>query len=147
MGVVVAMLLAESLAGGVRWTPYYKVEAHDVEYDGVPVLDITANGVPHQRVTPAADRLRWEPQYALPYQRSGLQAPNDVLIVGAGSGTDVAIALQNGAGRVDAVEIDPGLLQLGRELHPDRPYDDPRVTTHVDDGRAFLSGAPTNATT
>jgi len=140
MGVVVAMLLAESLTGGVRWTPYYKVEAHGVEYEGVPVLDITANGVPHQRATPAADRVRWESQYALPYQRSGLRAPNEVLIVGAGSGTDVAIALQNGAGHVDAVEIDPGLLQLGRERHPDRPYDNPRVTTHVDDGRAFLSG-------
>ena len=91
----------------------------------VPVLDITANGVPHQRATPAADRVRWEPQYALPYQRSGLQAPEDVLIVGAGSGTDVAIALQNGARHVDAVEIDPGLLQLGRERHPDRPYQEP----------------------
>ena len=91
--------------------------------------------------------MRWEPQYALPYQRSGLQAPKDVLIVGAGSGTDVAIALQNGARHVDAVEIDPRLLQLGRERHPDRPYQDPRVTTHVDDGRAFLSGAPTGATT
>jgi hypothetical protein len=51
----------------------------------------------------------------------------------------VAIALANGAEHVDAVEIDPGLLQVGREKHPDRPYDDPRVTTHVDDGRAFLS--------
>ena len=36
------------------------------------------------------------------------------------------------------MEIDPGLLQVGREKHTDRPYDDPRVTTHVDDGRAFL---------
>ncbi len=39
---------------------------------------------------------------------------------------------------VDAVEIDPEILDLGRRFHPDRPYDDPRVTTHVDDGRAFL---------
>lgn len=140
MGVVVPVLLAESLADGVRWSPYYKIKAEVIEYEGVPVLDITANGVPHQRATPAADRVRWEPQYSLPYQRSGLQGPTDVLIVGAGSGTDVAIALQNGAQHVDAVEIDPGLLQLGRERHPDRPYDNPRVTTHIDDGRAFLSG-------
>ncbi len=30
------------------------------------------------------------------------------------------------------------LQQLGRERHPERPYSDPRVTAHVDDGRAFL---------
>jgi hypothetical protein len=39
---------------------------------------------------------------------------------------------------VDAVEIDPKLAQIGRELNPDRPYDDPRVSVHVNDGRAFL---------
>ena len=61
-----------------------------------------------------------------------------MLIVGAGTGTDVAIALRNGAKHVDAVEIDPALLQFGRDHNPDRAYDDPRVTTHVDDGRAFL---------
>jgi hypothetical protein len=36
------------------------------------------------------------------------------------------------------VEIDPRLLQIGRERHPDEPYADPRVQVHVDDGRAFL---------
>jgi SAM-dependent methyltransferase len=61
-----------------------------------------------------------------------------VLIVGAGNGNDVAIALARGATAVDAVEIDPRLVQIGRERHPNRPYDDPRVRVHVDDGRAFL---------
>jgi hypothetical protein len=61
-----------------------------------------------------------------------------VLIVGAGSGNDVALALSRGAQHVDAVEIDPVLQQLGFELHPSRPYQDPRVTRHVEDGRAFL---------
>jgi SAM-dependent methyltransferase len=61
-----------------------------------------------------------------------------VLIVGAGTGTDVAIALAQGARHVDAVEIDPRLQQLGAERHPERPYDDSRVDVHIDDGRAFL---------
>jgi len=30
------------------------------------------------------------------------------------------------------------LQQLGRDRHPERPYADPRVHAHVDDGRAFL---------
>lgn len=51
----------------------------------------------------------------------------------------MAVALRNGAKHVDAVEIDPRLRDIGREQHPDHPYQDPRVTSHIDDGRAFLS--------
>jgi SAM-dependent methyltransferase len=137
--LMVAVLLDESRTPGLRWSPYYEIGTGTRTVGGVPIVDIAANGVPHQQAIPADARVRFEPQYALPYERIGGRAPGTVLIVGAGSGTDVAIALANGATRVDAVEIDPGLLQIGRELHPDRPYDDPRVTTHVDDGRAFLS--------
>ena len=50
-----------------------------------------------------------------------------MLIVGAGSGNDVAAALALGAGHVDAVEIDPVINELGRLHHPNRPYSDPRV--------------------
>jgi len=50
----------------------------------------------------------------------------------------VALALSRGATRVDAVEIDPRLAQIGAQRHPDRPYADPRVFVHIDDGRAFL---------
>ena len=32
----------------------------------------------------------------------------------------------------------PVILGLGRELHPEKPYQDPRVTVHVDDARSFL---------
>ena len=63
-----------------------------------------------------------------------------VLVIGAGSGTDVALALAKGAKHVDAVEIDPRLAQIGRDFHPEGVYDDPRVTVHVNDGRAFLRG-------
>ena len=137
--LMVAVLLDESRTPGLRWSPYYEIETGTRTVSDVPIVDIAANGVPHQQAIPAEARVRFEPQYALPYERIGGRDPGNVLIVGAGSGTDVAIALANGASHVDAVEIDPGLLQVGRELHPDRPYDDPRVTTHVDDGRAFLS--------
>ena len=61
-----------------------------------------------------------------------------MLIVGAGTGNDVAVALSEGAQHVDAVEIDPMLLKIGRSKHPNHPYDSPRVTTHSADGRAFL---------
>jgi hypothetical protein len=137
--VLVGVLFQESTKDNLRWSPYYKIETESQDWRGVPITTISANGVPHQNVVPAAKRLEWSPQYGLPYERAA-GTPKNVLIVGAGSGTDVAIALRNGAEHVDAVEIDPGLLEIGRERHPDRPYADPRVTTHVDDGRAFLSG-------
>jgi len=62
----------------------------------------------------------------------------DVLILGAGSGTDVAAALKHGVASVDAVEIDPAILRLGTQLHPDKPYADPRVHKKADDARHFL---------
>jgi spermidine synthase len=49
----------------------------------------------------------------------------------------VAGALRNGAGHVTAVEIDPGILELGRQLHPESPYTSPRVTIINDDARSF----------
>ena len=67
----------------------------------------------------------------------GRTYPN-VLIVGAGSGSDAAIALAHGAGHVDAVEIDPKIQQIGAQSHPNQPYSDPRVTPYINDGRAFL---------
>jgi hypothetical protein len=65
-------------------------------------------------------------------------APANVLIVGAGTGNDVAAALRNGARHVDAVEIDPAIVAIGRQIHPERPYADPRVSVFVDDARSFL---------
>jgi len=74
-------------------------------------------------------------QYDLPYSA---RPPGRVLVLGAGTGNDVAAALRAGATSVDAVEIDSAILALGRR-HPEHPYDDPRVTAHVDDARAFLA--------
>src|SRR5206468_336230 len=63
---------------------------------------------------------------------------HDVLIIGAGSGNDIAHALRFGANQIDAVEIDPVIQDIGRHYHPDHPYQDPRVIPHLDDGRHFL---------
>src|SRR5262249_4619298 len=43
-----------------------------------------------------------------------------------------------GAKHVDAVEIDPMINRLGQLHHPNRPFSDPRVTVHLDDGRSFV---------
>ncbi len=74
--------------------------------------------------------------YELPYR---LRPNADrVVVVGAGTGNDVAAALRSGAGHVDAVEIDPAILYFGKLYHPEQPYADPRVTAIVNDARTFL---------
>jgi len=60
------------------------------------------------------------------------------LVIGAGTGNDVAVLLHKGAKYIDAVEIDPVIYAIGRAQHPLHPYADPRVHVHINDARAFL---------
>ncbi|MGA2221178.1 MAG: hypothetical protein ABSH21_05245 [Verrucomicrobiia bacterium] len=64
-----------------------------------------------------------------------------MLIVGAGTGNDAAAALRHGIEDIDCVEIDPQIYALGKQLHPEHPYDSPRVHMVVDDARAFFKRA------
>ncbi|HEY7382013.1 MAG TPA: hypothetical protein VH572_12450 [Gaiella sp.] len=136
--VLVAFFAGDLVSGETVWSPYYRITQHIGQLDGKLAVQVVANGVPHQLARDAEGRLRDEPQYGVAYRRLAPGSPGRVLVIGAGTGTDVAIALHEGAEHVDAVEIDPEILDIGRRRHPDRPYDDPRVTTYVDDGRAFL---------
>ncbi|MFH1858058.1 MAG: hypothetical protein ABH845_04060 [Candidatus Omnitrophota bacterium] len=74
--------------------------------------------------------------YGLPYRFK--PNPEEVLIVGSGTGNDVAAAIRNGAGRIDAVEIDPAIVHFGKQLHPESPYQAPNVRVIVNDARAFI---------
>jgi hypothetical protein len=134
----VALLLGlGSLQSMTTWSPYYKVSVIPVGTQPAG-YEIDVNGIWHQSILSSDLRLQLEPTYGLTYERLVDNPLSRVLIIGAGSGNDVAIALRAGAQHVDAVEIDPQLQELGRQLHPDHPYQDPRVTAIVDDGRAFL---------
>jgi tRNA1(Val) A37 N6-methylase TrmN6 len=103
---------------------------------GIPAVRINVNGIPHQTLTTAARREAQE-SFIQSYQHVP-RTPKDMLIIGAGTGGDVAVALRRGVRHIDAVEIDPTLLRFGRQHNPDRAYQDPRVTAYVNDGRAFL---------
>src|SRR2546425_323369 len=114
------------------WSPYYRIDFKKAD------LSLSVNLIYHQQMV---SRNQNFPAYALPHllnRDAGRTAFADVLIIGAGSGNDVSRALQWGAEHVDAVEIDPAINRLGRQYHPDQPYQDPRVEIHLDDGRNFL---------
>jgi hypothetical protein len=99
---------------------------------------ISVNGIPHQAMHAVEIGQTAEPLYDQIYQWFPDRRFGHALVIGAGSGTDTAYALANRVQAIDAVEIDPRILELGEREHPDHPYSDPRVREYVDDGRAFL---------
>ncbi len=76
---------------------------------------------------------------ALPYAL--LDNPH-VLILGAGGGADVLMALYNGAGEIDAVELNPQITKLVTDTYADfagHLYDDERITVHTQEARGFVA--------
>ena len=108
----IAVLLLVALAAHVPglqtiWSPYYKIS-----YQPIGGL-ISTNNIGHQQKIGVA---KTGPGYLLPHilnKESGAAPFDEVLIVGAGSGNDIAAALQSGVGHVDAVEIDPAIFAIG----------------------------------
>ena len=80
--------------------------------------------------------LRARDYYDQPYKLK--PDAKDVLVVGAGSGNDVAGALRHTTKSVTACEIDPTIIFLGKHLHPERPYNDPRTKIEINDARSYL---------
>jgi hypothetical protein len=131
---IVAVFAVGTFAPHDIWSPYYRITVSPTDADGRTAIRV--NSLPHQTMLPISV-LRQE-FYAKPYTHLSGQQSGNVLIVGAGSGNDVSLALANGARHVDAVEIDPVIQSIGRDRNEARPYQDPRVSVHIDDGRAFL---------
>ena len=146
MLIVIVYSAAVGQVSQDTWSPYYRISAAGTGFEPTstdPTTDLPpkylwVDGIPHQALLTAeeadASNLHGQVYRWFPGRRF-----DRVLIIGAGSGSDVALALARGAQHVDAVEIDPRLAQIGRDFHPEHVYADPRVTVHVNDGRAFLN--------
>jgi SAM-dependent methyltransferase len=155
LGLLAATLALVALApGATRWSPYQRIDVAPYvtpDEGGHPDLAGYTLRVNHDylqtgfdlregfvREHPDPVLATWRGLYEPPYR---LVQPKRVLVVGAGMGNDVAAAIRNGAEHVDAVEIDPTILELGRELHPEHPYSSPRVRRVNDDARSFFTRA------
>lgn len=136
----------------VYWSPYQKLTLIPWQEANETVgYELNTNDTWYQRIVDLSPKfaaahpqlfkdepIQWNP-YNIPYHF--YQQPPSVLVLGAGMGNDVAAALRNGAGRVVAVEIDPLILELGREKHFEQPYSSPRVHVVLDDARSYMQNS------
>ncbi|HEX3581432.1 MAG TPA: methyltransferase domain-containing protein [Thermoanaerobaculia bacterium] len=151
--VCCAILLFAPIPGQLTfWSPYQKLTLTPRVSRGETIgYQLETNGSWYQHVsnlTPAfasrhPELFRSVPlqlnTYNLPYRFA--PHPRSVLILGAGMGNDVAAALRNSNASVTAVEIDPLIVELGREYHPEQPYSSPRVHVVVTDARNYVQNA------
>ncbi len=130
------------------WTPYHQLDYRRIFRNSEFVAgNVQVNHVGYQLIVNLSNDflarhpglMKEKPEdnpYNLPFRFA--KASATVLIVGSGTGNDAAAAVRNRSSVIDAVEIDPAILQLGRSEHPEHPYDSLAATTHVTDARAFF---------
>ena len=154
--VVVSLVAMALLVGAAElqlppfdvWSPYQRLSLSPSGFGHGPGdgrLALFSNGRYYQSF-PAIDTTRVDPErdvrHEVPDADTGPIASRlagaRVLALGAGAGANLPALLRAGASSVVAVDIDPLIVQLGRELNGDRPYYDPRVRVVVDDARAYL---------
>ena len=152
MGIIILSWFAgkeSSLA--VLWSPYQKLvlKESDAREGGVGKYMLTVNNTGYQAMLNlSAGHIKSHPE-AFPSEMRGLSQydiplllhphPQSLLVVGAGSGNDVAGGLRHGLKTITAVEIDPAIISFGRRYHPERPYDSPAVRLLNDDARSFFA--------
>ncbi len=142
VGVVV---LGQVSVQGASFSPYNRIDVQQTEFG----LTLAVNRDFHQymhdfsQVAPGSNRDHLKRVYDIPFVLTDKR--DGALVVGAGTGNDVRAGLRNGFQSVTSVDIDGRIIDLGRQLHPEKPYSDPRAVPVVNDARAFFEqyqGAP-----
>ena len=148
MAACLTVLVFDRLpAGKTVWSPYQKLEVipqgnenYQINVNNTGYMTIANLSEEESAKNPElAIHYRLESSYETPYRF--LDHLDMVLIVGSGAGNDVAAALRHRARSIDAVEIDPAIYNLGRTLHPEKPYESPSVHISIDDARDFMHRA------
>lgn len=127
-----------------RWSTLSRV---DIAYHKKDILDIWIDGGTNESAI-----LKWNGNLAetkpLRFSTIGtsyaLKQGKDprVMIIGPAGGKEVLFALSHGASHVDAVEMDPSIVQLVNEERYSKYmgglYQHEKVSLHNDEGRSFL---------
>ncbi len=149
IAAIVAVAAAAYSIDGARFSPYNRIDLQvNTDYgtapSGATEWRLQANRDYYQRLLDlrpgeGASQAREAARlaYELPFSFSN-RAGRSAVVVGAGTGNDVAAALRRGFARVVSIDIDPAILQTGIERHPEHPYSDPRAVRVNDDARAYF---------
>lgn len=151
MGIVAASWFPAYTTNSIEklWSPYQKLILYELESKQFPFF-ITVNNTGFQNIIDfSSERTLADSPVELPGSEHLMTYyipvlahphPRTVLIVGAGTGSDVAAALKRPSiEEITAVEIDPAIIYLGRQYHPEKPYDSPRVKVVENDARSFFT--------
>jgi len=151
MLVLILSWFAGQVSGALRvvWSPYQKLVVRESQANWLGDYYIDVNNIGYQVIIDLSEaRVTKEPGKFAPelrglsqYDMPTLFHPNPkaVLLVGAGSGNDAAGALRHNVESVTAVEIDPAIIEIGKEFHPEHPYSSPQVQVVNDDARSFFA--------
>ena len=133
LAIFALVVISFATTSGSFWSPYYKITLTQIDNGS----ELNVNNIVHQFI---ADYERMPAFYFTQYKVFKEPQFRNVLIIGSGTGIDTAIALAKNphVEHIDAVEIDPVIAVIGKKLNPNQPFQDPRVTVHVADGRSFL---------
>ena len=156
--LIVAMLIPSAY----KWSPYYRIDLEqvsaeakngerlpfgytvNVNHDGIcGAYNLSGNFVSRLSERQKDALIDY---YNVPFTIFGKRFQK-VLVLGAGAGNDVAAALRNDATHVDAVEIDPVILDIGRKYHPEKPYESALVKTYTADAGLSCAMIHTPVTT
>jgi predicted RNA methylase len=152
-GLVLLGWLAGQEFGALKvvWSPYQKLVLWSSSHfpRGVGQYTVTVNNTGYQAMIDLSQGAVGSPdsspssgappfsQYDLPFLFH--PHPRSCLIVGAGTGNDAAGALRHRLKEVVAVEIDPAIIALGQDFHPEKPYASRQVQVVLDDARSYFA--------
>ncbi len=147
VALTAVLLLAQHSVDGALFSPYNRIDLGHEELG----LTLSVNRDFHQYMHDLSDgalasaaaaqgprnpKQTLRAMYDIPFTINDHR--DRALVIGAGTGNDVQAALRNGYRSVTSVDIDGRIIAIGKALHPEHPYADPRAQPVVNDGRAFL---------
>ena len=133
------------------WSPYQKLELKVANKNGQQIGEyiVNVNNTGYQGMLDLSEthikdnpkiffsEMKGFSQYDIPLLLH--PNPKKYLIVGAGTGNDIAGGLRHNLKEITAIEIDPAIISLGRLYHPEKPYASPFVKIVNDDARSYFA--------
>ena len=120
-----------------RWTPLSRIDI--VQYPENGKIRFIENGI--YPITVSRGEIDSPSLIEDPRSLMFTANPKNMVAIGSGGGVELTMALNASVEDIDAVEINPVVVQYMRNELKDYSnsiYYNPRITTHIEDGRAFI---------